>query len=42
MMVLGGAKSSQIDTVSYGEESPRAGGHNEAAWSQNRRSDIKY
>ncbi|MDX8386401.1 MAG: OmpA family protein [Gallionella sp.] len=42
MMVLGGAKSSQIDTVSYGEEKPRAGGHSEAAWSQNRRSDIKY
>jgi len=42
MMVLGGAKSSQIDTISYGEEKPRANGHNEASWSQNRRSDIKY
>ncbi len=42
MMVLGGARSSQIDTISYGEERPRASGHNESAWSQNRRSDIKY
>ncbi|MDH4235222.1 MAG: peptidoglycan-associated lipoprotein Pal [Gallionella sp.] len=42
MLVLGGAKSSQIETVSYGEEKPRATGHNESAWSQNRRSDIKY
>jgi peptidoglycan-associated lipoprotein len=42
MMVLGGATSGQIDTVSYGEEKPRANGHNEASWSQNRRSDIKY
>ena len=42
MMVLGGAKASQIETVSYGEEKPQATGHNEASWSQNRRSDIKY
>jgi len=42
MLLLGGAKASQIDTVSYGEEKPRAAGHNEAAWSQNRRTDIKY
>ncbi len=42
MLVLGGASSNQVDTVSYGEERPRAGGHSESAWSQNRRSDIKY
>ena len=42
MLLLGGAKASQIETVSYGEEKPRAAGHNEAAWSQNRRTDIKY
>jgi peptidoglycan-associated lipoprotein len=42
MLVLGGAKSSQIETASYGEEKPKATGHDEAAWSQNRRSDIKY
>lgn len=42
MLVLGGAQASQIATVSYGEEKPRATGHDESAWTQNRRSDIKY
>jgi peptidoglycan-associated lipoprotein len=42
MLQLGGAKASQIETVSYGEEKPVCTEHNEACWSQNRRSDIKY
>jgi peptidoglycan-associated lipoprotein len=42
MLVLGGAKASQAETVSYGEEKPVASGHDEASWSQNRRTDIKY
>lgn len=42
MLLLGGARASQIETVSYGEESPRAIGHDESAWAQNRRTDIKY
>jgi len=42
MLILGGAKASQITTVSYGEEQPRATGHNEASWKQNRRTDIVY
>lgn len=42
MLVLGGAKSSQIETASYGEEKPKATGHEEAAWSQNRRADLIY
>jgi peptidoglycan-associated lipoprotein len=42
MLVLGGAKSSQIETISFGEEKPRCTEHNEACWKQNRRSDIKY
>ena len=42
MLVLGGAKSSQIETASYGEEKPVASGHDEAAWSQNRRADLIY
>ena len=42
MLVLGGAKDSQIETISYGEEKPKATGHDEASWSQNRRGDIKY
>lgn len=42
MLILGGAKSSQIETASYGEEKPKAEGHGEAAWAQNRRADLVY
>lgn len=42
MLLLLGAKEAQIESVSLGEEKPRAEGHDEAAWSQNRRSDILY
>ncbi len=42
MLVLGGAKDGQIETVSYGEEKPKASGHDETSWAQNRRTDIKY
>ncbi len=42
MLVLGGAKESQLESVSYGEEKPRASGHDEASWSQNRRTDLNY
>lgn len=42
LLILSGAKSSQITTVSYGEEKPRCTEHNEACWSQNRRADINY
>jgi len=40
LLILSGAKSSQIETVSFGEEKPRCADHNEACWSQNRRADI--
>ncbi|HZW24510.1 MAG TPA: peptidoglycan-associated lipoprotein Pal [Gallionella sp.] len=42
MLELSGAKSVQLDSVSYGEEKPRASGHDEASWAQNRRTDINY
>ena len=42
MLLVGGARDGQIETVSYGEEKPRATGHDEAAWSQNRRTDFNY
>ncbi|OGS82587.1 MAG: peptidoglycan-associated lipoprotein [Gallionellales bacterium GWA2_59_43] len=42
MLELSGAKSAQLESVSYGEEKPRASGHDEASWSQNRRTDINY
>lgn len=35
-----GVKPEQMSTVSYGEERPAAQGHNEAAWSQNRRAEF--
>jgi peptidoglycan-associated lipoprotein len=41
-LVLMGAKQSQIEAVSYGEERPRAEGHDEAAYAENRRADIRY
>ncbi|MBI5006946.1 MAG: peptidoglycan-associated lipoprotein Pal [Nitrosomonadales bacterium] len=42
LLILSGAKESQITTVSYGEEKPRATGHDEASWAQNRRVDFVY
>ena len=42
MMTLGGARDAQIESVSLGEEKPRAYGSGETAWSQNRRTDIIY
>ena len=42
MMTLAGARDEQIESVSLGEEKPRALGHSESAWSQNRRTDILY
>lgn len=42
MLEAGGAKASQLSAISYGKEKPRATGHNEAAWAQNRRTDIDY
>ena len=42
MLQLGGVNPSQMTTVSYGEEKPKATGHNEASWWQNRRTDIVY
>ena len=42
IMTLSGARESQIEAVSLGEEKPRAYGSNESAWSENRRTDILY
>ncbi|MCX7193557.1 MAG: peptidoglycan-associated lipoprotein Pal [Proteobacteria bacterium] len=42
MLELGGAKAAQLNSVSYGEEKPKATAHNEASWSQNRRTDLNY
>lgn len=37
-----GARTSQMEPVSWGEEKPRVLGHDEAAWAQSRRVDIQY
>jgi peptidoglycan-associated lipoprotein len=42
MMTLLGVQEIQIETVSFGEEKPRNLGHDEAAWTENRRVDIVY
>ncbi|MFN9807456.1 MAG: peptidoglycan-associated lipoprotein Pal [Betaproteobacteria bacterium] len=39
---LMGVADSQMETVSFGEEKPRATGRDEAAWAENRRVDIVY
>jgi peptidoglycan-associated lipoprotein len=42
MMMLLGATDSQIETVSFGKEKPRNPGHDEGAWTENRRDDFVY
>ena len=42
LLILLGAKESQIEATSLGEEKPRSEGHNEEGWAQNRRSDMLY
>lgn len=42
MLELGGAKAVQLNSVSFGEEKSKATGHDEASWSQNRRTDLNY
>jgi peptidoglycan-associated lipoprotein len=42
LLLLSGIGEDRIESVSYGEEKPASSAHNEAAWSQNRRTDIKY
>jgi peptidoglycan-associated lipoprotein len=42
MLQAMGATEAQIETVSFGKEKPRNPGHDEAAWAENRRTDIVY
>jgi len=37
-----GVKDGQVEAVSFGKEKPKATGHDEAAWQQNRRADFTY
>lgn len=42
MMLMGGVKEGQIESVSYGEEKPKGRTHDETSWSENRRTDLNY
>jgi len=42
MMTVLGAEGPRVETVSFGEEKPRAQGSTEAAFAENRRADIVY
>jgi len=42
MMMLMGVREDQLEAVSLGEEKPKAEGHTEEAWAQNRRGDLLY
>jgi len=42
VLLVQGASSDQIETVSYGEEQPVASGHDEESWAKNRRVELIY
>ena len=42
LLLASGASGSQIRMVSYGEERPAVEGHDEGAWSKNRRVEVRY
>jgi peptidoglycan-associated lipoprotein len=37
-----GVRDGQMEAISWGKEHPKALGHDEAAWAENRRADIAY
>lgn len=37
-----GVADSQMEAVSFGKEKPKAPGHDEASWAENRRADLAY
>jgi peptidoglycan-associated lipoprotein len=41
-LAIAGANKANLEAVSLGKDKPLAQGHDEAAWAQNRRADIKY
>ena len=42
VMTVLGVQDGRIETISFGEEKPKSSGHDEPAWAENRRADIKY
>ncbi|MEO8627365.1 MAG: peptidoglycan-associated lipoprotein Pal [Betaproteobacteria bacterium] len=41
-LTLLGVSAKQVETVSFGSEKPKATGHDDEAWAENRRSDLVY
>ena len=41
-LVILGVPANRLEAISWGEEKPRASGHDETSWSQNRRGDFVY
>jgi peptidoglycan-associated lipoprotein len=41
-MELVGVTATRIETISFGKEKPKALGHDEKAWAEDRRADIVY
>ena len=39
-LVALGAKETQVETLSYGDERPAVPGHSEEAWAKNRRDEL--
>jgi peptidoglycan-associated lipoprotein len=39
-LVMSGLNAGRVEAVSFGKEKPKALGHDEQAWAQNRRADI--
>jgi len=42
MMTLMGVSDGQVEVISFGKEKPKATGHTEADYAENRRADIVY
>jgi len=42
LLMFQGASSDQVTIISYGEEKPVTLGHDESAWSMNRRAELVY
>ena len=42
MLLLTGVPERQVDSTSFGKERPKASGHDEQAWAENRRSDFDF
>ena len=41
-LAVSGVPESKMEAISYGKEKPRNSAHDEAAWAENRRVDLRY